>query len=173
MILNSIMLALLTIFPAESNEGDPVDNMHFLVHGKTIEILMNQDGDKVVGDVMMIMYQEEEIYAAIRSDEYGHYEFNLPVGHVYKLVYGGDEYVNKIIEIDASNLKVKTKGHKLKVDMGLFKPAPEVDYTVMKESVANFSYSDEYRKLIPDLDYSKDRSKEVFKVLRKTEKALK
>jgi hypothetical protein len=144
----------------------PVDNEHFLIYGDIIEIDPVQMKENDAPDCQVVVYQDGEIYVAFNSNEEGKYVFNLPINHNYEIVYGGVDYVNKKIVIDAHNLAQSRYGHKVQLDMGIFKSYDGVDYSCLEQPVALMAFDSMYGKFSFDEKYSKKQSKAVYKCLK-------
>lgn len=109
-------------------ELKPNSGEYFLVYGN-MENLQWADGSMVdaANTWCVVSTPDDEIHIAFKANEDGEYEFNLPVGEVYTMTFGGKDYVNKKVEIDARNLEVTKKGVALKLDMLLFKDPEDAD----------------------------------------------
>lgn len=119
----------------------PIDTQHFLIHGNVYEIDPVQNAQHKANDTRVIVYKAGEIYVAFNTNDDGKYLFNLPVGENYTLEFGGDTYVNKRITIDATRLKEEKKGQAMKLNLGLFRWHPGVDYRFLDTPVTKFQYS--------------------------------
>lgn len=161
-LLGAVMMAA----APKPNSGE-----YFLVYGN-MENLQWADGSMVdaANTWCVVSTPDDEIYIAFKANEDGEYEFNLPVGEVYTMTFGGKDYVNKKVEIDARNLEVTKKGVALKLDMLLFKAPENVDVSAFEQPVAKFNYQADYRKLVPDMDYIEDNMRDFEKAMRKIEK---
>lgn len=148
------------------NSGD-----YFLVYG-SMENLHWADGSMLdaANTWCVVSTPEDEIYVAFKANEDGEYEFNLPVGQVYTMTFGGKDYVNKKVEIDARKLEASKKGLTLKLDMLLFTAPEDADVSAFEQPVAKFMYEESYRKLVPDMEYIEDNMRDFEKAMRKIEK---
>lgn len=158
--------AILMAATPKPNSGD-----YFLVYGN-MENLQWADGSMVdaANTWCVVSTPEDEIYIAFKANEDGEYEFNLPVGQVYTMTFGGKDYVNKKVEIDARKLEATKKGLTLKLDMLLFKAPEDADVSAFEQPVAKFMYEESYRKLVPDMEYIEDNMRDFEKAMRKIEK---
>lgn len=141
----------------------PIDNKHFLIHGELSHLDMEAGKEKPATDARVTIIQDGEIYAAIESDEKGKYLFNLPVNHTYEVFFGGDQYVNKSIAIDARNLSRKKYGHTVELNMGLFEHYAGVDFEFLQDPIAVFYFEPEYDQLIPNEGYARKAGKAMNK----------
>ena len=121
-------------------------------------------------DTRIIVYQEDEIYVAFNTDDQGKYKFNLPVGHMYRVVYGGDKYVNKEVFIDAHDIPMKRYGYNVVLDMGVVKEYEGVDFSFLAAPVALIAFDSAYGKMVFDESHSKKKGKEMLKCLKKITK---
>ncbi|MEO0403293.1 MAG: hypothetical protein AAF193_00330 [Bacteroidota bacterium] len=159
---------------AMSGPMRPISNEYVLIHGNVQEIQLTSDDIEDAQAVRCIVYREGEIYVAFKTDESGDYLFNLPVGYDYELVFGGDDYVNKRITMDVTNLPAEKKGVTFKCDMRVFKANPEIkQLSVFDDPVAKFNYDKRTRKVLPDLEYLDEHSWDVEKAMKKIAKQMK
>jgi hypothetical protein len=163
--LLTLAIAAMTTFSPTSPR--PVDNKHFIIHGEIVELDPINQKEQDAPATQVIIYQEDEIYVAFDSNVEGKFEFNLPIDHIYTVTFGGDKFVNKIIEIDARNLNKKKYGHHVELDMGLFQEYDGVDYEFLNEPVATFRFDETVGSLAPDMAYTSKKSKQVFKCIKK------
>lgn len=170
-IFSVILSAWISTVPVADNNLRPIDEEHFLIHGDVVEQVYGSENRANAPNTRVIVYKNDEIYVAFKSDDRGEYIFNLPLGHKYELTYGGENFVNKRIEIDATDAKVRKKGYSLEMNMSLFRPVDEIDYTEMDNNpVVAFSYDQEIRDMVPDLDVVDAMWRKVEKLYRKSEK---
>lgn len=152
------------------NPQNPVTNEHFVLHGMVYEVSLKTGDEHIAAGSQVIIYQEDEIYVAFNTDTYGEYLFNLPIGHSYEVVFGGDEYVNKRVMIDATECTKPRNGHDLHLNMGLFKAVNGADLTVFEAPVARFAYEVEEHDILPDMSFISKRQKEINKAMKKMSK---
>lgn len=170
-LFSVILSAWLTTTAVADNSIRPIDEEHFIIYGDVVEQVYGSENRANAPGTRVIVYRDNEIYVAFKSDERGEYVFNLPLGHKYELSYGGDNFVNKRIEIDATEAKARKKGYSVEMNMSLFRPVEEVDYTEMDlNPVVAFSYDQEIRDMVPDLDVVDAMWRKVEKLYKKSEK---
>ncbi|NNE54499.1 MAG: hypothetical protein HKN32_00665 [Flavobacteriales bacterium] len=170
MTIDVLALSMLAMSAFDAGNMRPVDEQHFLIHGKIIEInpvVMDEDQ---ADDTQVIVYQDGEIYVAFNTNDEGEYLFNLPIGHNYEVVYGGEAYVNKKVTIDAKELPQKRKGYDVKLDMGVFQEYSDVDYSFLNDPVAQIFYDDDYGDLAFDEQYSMKQGKAMMKCFKEIAK---
>lgn len=139
-MIKAIGVALSVLAAGGMLKEKPIDNQHFLIHGQVFELDPLENREHDAANTRVIVYEKGEIYVAFKTAEDGKYLFNLPVGRQYTLEYGGDDYVNKVVTIDASKLGEQKKPEILEMDMGLFRHFEGVDYTFLDAPVAKFRY---------------------------------
>lgn len=171
-ILISILLLLLFRFDASAYNRKACDENHFLVYGNVYEYDPFLKGEKLVSFVQIVVYQDNEIFVAFYTDKNGMYQFNLPIGHEYELWYGGSKFVNKICRVNANDCPVRKTGNDLDMDVGLFKHIDGCDFTMLNEPFILVTFDKEMNRLVPDLDFIDDRSRELDKVFRKARRAI-
>lgn len=170
--MKSIVMLVSAAVMMASSSLKPISNEYVLVHGNVKEFQLDSEDLSDASKVRCVVYKNGEIYVAFKTDEDGDYLFNLPVGEQYELVFGGDDYVNKRINLDVSSLEAEKKGIAFKCDMRVFKSPGEVkQLAIFDEPVCLFSYSDRSKKVLPDLDYLDDHSFKVERAMRKIAKA--
>lgn len=159
-------LGIMTGGSADNSGTKPVDNKHFLIHGEIVEINPIESKEVDAAGAQVIVYQDDEIYVAFHADEKGKYKFNLPINHEYRVVYGGKDFVNKEISINAHELPRKKYGHDVQLDLGVFQNFEGVDYSFLAEPVALISYDDIMGKFSFDEKHSKKQSKAMYKCMK-------
>jgi hypothetical protein len=167
------IFALLVISSTFSSAfGKAVDDRHLFLHGRVYEV--NPWSEEIEGGakaVQVVVYQNSEMYVAFYTDKSGVYEFNLPIGFVYEIRYGGQSLVNKIVKVDTRELPSRKGGNDLRMDMGLFKPIEGADFSLLNEPFVVVDYDKEESRLVPDLAYTDDKAYELDKIFRKIRKA--
>jgi hypothetical protein len=148
----------------------PIDKEHLLIYGYTVEMLYETDDEGNAPNTRCIVYKNDEIYTAFKSNAKGEYEFNLPKGEVYTLAFGGDDYVNKRVVVDATDCKSKRKGDVIQMDMALFRPVDGVDYAPMEQPIVRWFYDRYESALIPDMSTFGEMRKVVDRLYRKSER---
>lgn len=155
--------------PAEDLE--PVSNAHVLIHGFTVEKVFGSENEANAPDTRCIVYKDNEIYVAFKSNEKGEYVFNLPIGQKYELVFGGPDFVNKKVVLDARGCMPKKKeGHIVEMDMSLFRPVDGIDYSDMENPVVRWYFNQNERNIVPDFDVVDAMWRTVEKLYKKSEK---
>lgn len=160
-----LMLTSLSSFAKKEVRAD-----RFIIQGQIFEIDIINETDKSAQNVQIIIYQDREVYASFYSRENGSYEFILPIGHEYEVWFGGKEFVNKKVYVDTRSMQSKSSGYECNLDMGLFRPIRDVEFTCLVDHFVKVRFDSEYKQLIPDYEYSQFKSKEVDKAIRKAKK---
>lgn len=171
--MNAIFTMLMPLMVMTSGPMKPNSNEYVLIHGNVKEMFFDSDDARDASNVRCVVYKDDEIYVAFKSDEEGNYLFNLPVGEKYELVFGGDDFVNKSITMDVTNLPAEKKGIAFECNMRVFKAPSDIkQLKVFEEPICKFEYSRRSRKVIPDLEYLDDQSWVVEKAMRKIAKQV-
>jgi hypothetical protein len=170
MTFSALILGTLTSIGMFTSNQFPVTNEYFVLHGMVFEVSLKTGDEHIAAGSQVIIYQEDEIYVAFKTDTYGEYLFNLPIGHAYEVVFGGEEYVNKRVMIDAKQCTKPRNGHDLQLNMGLFKPVKGADLTVFESPVARFEYQIEKHDILPDMSFISKGQKEINKAIKKMSK---
>lgn len=148
-----------------------IDGDKFIIQGKIYEVNIFEQTDKEAKNVQIVIYQDQEIYASINCKDNGSYEFILPVGHEYELWFGGKEFVNKKVYVDSRKVpNRKTTGYECDLDIGLFRPIDNIEFPSLVDHYVKVRWDDEYRQLLPDVEYSEWKYKEVEKNLKRARK---
>ncbi len=170
----SFLLALLFTLSgtsvATAKDKKDITGDYFLLSGKVYEINMLEGAEMDAVSAQVVVYQEDEIYVAFFTKQDGLYEFYLPVGHVYKIWYGGSAFVNKIVQVDARTLPKTKRPADVELDMGLFRPVDGYDFALLNEPYVMFNYDEEMEEMIPDMDYSEKKAIELDKIFKKIKK---
>lgn len=166
------LLTALLLWTGGEDEVDyaPIDKEHFLLYGFTVEMLYESGDEGNAPGTLCKVYIGEEIYTAFRSNAKGEYVFNLPKGNLYTLAFGGDDYVNKIVEIDARELQDSRKESVIAMDLALFRPVEGVDYAEMDVPVVRWYYDGSEKELVPDLSMFSEMRRTVDRLYRKSER---
>lgn len=142
----------------------PIDGNHFLIVGEVFELDPVENKQHSAENSLVVVFCEGEIFTAFKTEGSGKYSFNLPIGKNYDIVFGGKEYVNKTVNVDASRLGETRKGEILRMDMGLFREYSGVDYTFLQDPVAKFKFK-KYEGFTPNEDYAIRMSQKTMKCI--------
>ncbi len=170
----NVIIAFILSFALSGKEvaPTPVDESHLVIYGNTVEMIYGSENEANAPGTRVIVYKENEIYTAFKSNDKGEYVFNLPLGERYELSFGGDHFVNKRFVLD---LRRFVDGKKVKrdvaMDVSLFRPVEKIDYTPMEKPVVTWYFDKGAKEMVPDMDSAMDMLKTVDKVYRKSEKA--
>lgn len=170
--LTLLLLSLLSAYCMNAQKDDEAD--HFLLKGSVYEIDYMNEAEKKISDTRVIIFQDNEIYAAFNTKKSGGaYEFYLPINHNYMVYYGGDEYINKIVNINSQQFPSEKKPRTVKMNMALFKPIEGYSFEMMKAPFVMVSYNPETDSIEPDLKYTEERTALITKHFKKIRKELK
>ena len=161
-----ILYTLLSLCTVTAAFGKSVDEKHFLLSGRVIEVDMIASTEKPAVNAQIVVYQDNDVYVAFYTQKSGMYEFNLPVGHRYEIWYGGSAYVNKRVVIDATVCPERKSGNDLKMDIGLFRPIEGYEFEPLTEPFVMVSFDRDSKKLVPDMKYAEQKRKELNKVFK-------
>ncbi|MFM9985204.1 MAG: hypothetical protein ACKVOK_08235 [Flavobacteriales bacterium] len=166
----SILLTCLAGF-AQSTRKD-ITGDYFHLTGKVYEVDMFEGTEKSAVATQIIVYQEKELYVAFYTEKNGLYEFYLPTGFQYEIWYGGSSFVNKIVTVDSRMLPKSKKPSKLDLDIGLFRPVEGHEFPMLNEPYVQVIYDEEMASLIPDFEYTDEKSAQLEKIFRKLKKEM-
>lgn len=168
----SAFLLLISTFVRPTADGvpQPIDDAHLVVYGNLVEIVYGSQNEANAPMTQVVVYRDQEIFSAFKSNEKGEYVFNLPVGYVYELDFGGQSFVNKRVVIDTQECNGKRAKRSVAMDMSLFRPVDNVDYTAMQAPIVRWFFDKSSKEMIPDLDLVDSMMRTVDKLYRKSEK---
>lgn len=150
----------------------PVDDNHLVIYGNVVEMLYGSGNEANAPGALVVVYKDNEIYSAFRSNDKGEYVFNLPLEEVYELHFGGDDFVNKRVVVDARKIATaKRAKREVAMDISLFRPVEQMDYSVMANPIVKWYYDRTEKEMVPDLEVVDSMWKTVEKLYRKSEKA--
>jgi hypothetical protein len=154
-----------SVFAKDKNSND-----HFKFEGTVFEHIIKTDEYTEAANVQIMVYQDQELFVAFNTKENGTFQFEFPLGHQYEIVFGGGDFVNKKIDIDARSLKPRNGGYELNMDIRLFRPITGFDFAMLNDPFVKFDYDKEYGQFVPNEMYSAPRAKELDKLLKKAKK---
>jgi hypothetical protein len=164
---------LLTFFTGLSQTTrKDITGDYFHLTGKVYEVDMFEGTEKSAVATQIVVYQEKELYVAFFTEKNGLYEFYLPAGFQYEIWYGGSAFVNKIVTVDSRMLPKSKKPSKLDLDIGLFRPVEGQEFPLLKDPYVQVIYDEELGGMVPDFDYTDDKSAQLEKIFRKLKKEM-
>ncbi len=166
----SVLFSSLSCF-CQSTRKD-ITGDYFHLTGKVYEVDMFEGTEKSAIATQIVVYQEKELYVAFFTEKNGLYEFYLPAGFQYEIWYGGSAFVNKIVTVDSRMLPKSKKPSKLDLDIGLFRPVEGHDFPMLKEPYVQVIYDEELAGMVPDFEYTDDKSAQLEKIFRRLKKEM-
>jgi hypothetical protein len=148
----------------------PIDDSHLVIYGNVVEILYGSENEANAPLTQVVIYRDNEIFSAFRSNERGEYVFNLPVGYAYELDFGGSSFVNKRVIIDTRACSGKPANHTIAMDIALFRPVETMDYSAMQEPIVRWYFDKTSKEMVPDFNVVEAMMRTVDKLYRKSEK---
>jgi len=167
-LITFLSIALLAL-PVIAKRGQETEM--FVLQGRTLELDIFAGTDRPASYCQILIYQDNELYVAFRSETGGDYEFYLPLGFDYEVVFGGAEYVNKKIVVITKGVKPGKAQYEVLLDVGVFRSVEQFTFDTLKEPVTRFGFDSEYKQFVPDLTYAEARAKELEKTLKKVRKS--
>jgi hypothetical protein len=110
------------------------------------------------------------LFVTFFADEVGKYSFYLPISKTYTMHFGGSAYINKKIQIDATQLSKERKPRELNLDVELFREVEGVEFPMMAEYWQIFKYNAESDDLLSDNVYHNRKKMELEKTAKKLRK---
>ncbi len=163
-----IAMALLLAFPLWAKKRELAEDK-FILTGKIYEMDIFNETDKEAGEVQIVIYQNREIYVSFVGAK-GNYEFVLPIGHEYEVWFGGSQYVNKKVYVDARPMKKRKSGYECVIDIGLFKPIANYEFACLIDHFVKVRWDQEYAQLLPDYEYCDIKARELQKAIKRAKK---
>lgn len=154
-MLHSITTSFLVLSALFGGGGDgrlrPCDEDHALLHGRLVEIQYGSELHGIAPDVLAAVYRDGELFSAFRSDRKGDFMFNLPVGWEYLISFGGDDFVNRKVQVDLRNMAPGACREPVVFqEMSLFKPVAGIDYSELDEVRVLWRFSKETAQIEQD-----------------------
>lgn len=165
-----LLLISMLARPTADAVPQPIDDAHLVIYGNLIEILYGSQNEANAPMTQVVIYRDDEIFSAFKSNERGEYVFNLPVGYVYELDFGGSAFVNKRVVVDTQECNGKRAKRSIAMDMSLFRPVETIDYSAMESPIVRWYFDKASKEMVPDLDLVESMMKTVDKLYRKSEK---
>lgn len=169
-----ILLCYATALSASAQSSKKYDDSdHFILKGSIYEVDHLEETEGKAKEVQVVIFQGDEIYAAFMTNKnMSNYEFYLPINHEYNVFYGGETYVNKIVNIDARQFPSEKKPRTVKLSVGLFKPIQGYGFEMMKDPFVKVKYNPEADTIDPDFEYTGEKSAQIEKYFKKIKKEL-
>jgi hypothetical protein len=144
---------------------------YFLLQGQLLYVDPYNQEEQTAGSTEVVVYQGDDIYVVFDSKETGKYEFYLPIGHIYTISYGGKQYVNKKVIVDATTSPREKKPRSMRLDIGLFSPVEGFVFTSLEQPFVKIAYNKEYDEFVPDFDHTDQMMKLLDKDLKAAKKS--
>jgi hypothetical protein len=166
-------LTLLFLFALQLTWGQKKEQLanHFLLAGQLLLVDPFEATEEKAGNTQVIVHQDGEIFVVFNSLETGKYEFYLPLGHVYSISYGGQQFVNKKVIVDSSKSPKEKKPRRMNLDIGLFLPIEGASFPTLEQPFVKIAYDQEYDDFVPDFDYTENMLKQLDKDLKLAKKS--
>ncbi len=114
--------------------------------GKLTELNMADSTEKCLSEMAIEVWSDGALMLVIYTQERGKYKIDLPFYHQYRIKYGNQDFVQKMIDVDATDFAQHTqkRGYELALDITLFKQKYVSGFEFLKETpIATASYSKE------------------------------
>jgi len=137
----SVLIALLLLCIASQAQTQWSE---ITMKGRVSKINLSDSTEHLLNDTPIEIWVDDSLSSTIYTDEKGRYKFSLPFFHNYELKYGREPFVQKSVEIDATDFSqtTMTRGFRLEIDITLFEDfeVPEFGF-LSREPVAIASYN--------------------------------
>lgn len=153
-----------------AQENTKIGGDHFLIEGMITRCDFPDNTSEAAPYTQVVIYQDDDLFVTFFADEEGHYTFYLPISKTYTLHFGGSAYINKKIQVDATQLSKERKPRKLTLDVELFREVEGVEFSMLTEYWQLFRYNPETDELTNDLAYHNRKKMELEKLAKKLRK---
>ncbi len=170
-MLLSLCLVVSSALAQSTKKSSDAD--YFLLKGNVYEIDHIEETEGKAKDTQVVIFQDDEIYVAFNTSRSGGaYEFYLPINYNYNIFYGGDSYVNKVINVDSRQFPSEKKPRTIKMNVGVFKGVEGYSFEMMKEPFVMVKYNPETDVIEPDLKHTEEKTAQIEKYFKKIKKDL-
>lgn len=171
---NAILLTIFVCCVSVLQAKKGVDDDHFRIQGKVYDKPLAEAGSSIeAAFCQIIVYQNKELFVAFFSGKDGSYEFNLPIGFDYEVMFGGSAFVNQKVQIDTKSMKQRSGGYDLDLDIELFRVLDGYEFSLLNEPFVKIGWDAQTEQLVQDEAYTLDRRRELEKLLKKIRKEKK
>lgn len=125
-------------------------------YGKITDRSLNDSSEKPLDSTKVEVWAGENLIVTVLSDAKGRYRISLPYYSRYMIKYGNDEYIQKVIELDASEFSEERNSSKLtiNIDVALFKVDNKSDFDFLRENpLAKGQYKRRDKQVLWDKEY--------------------
>lgn len=138
-----------------------------VLYGSTLQLNLSDSSESRQGFVPIEILQDDSAYLRVISTRSARYEEILPFGHVYKVIYGGELFQSKSVEIDVSDVSGSAlkRGFRLEIDMVLFEKQSASLAHLLQEPVAKAEYNSKEKMILFDADYTEEMYQRLKEVL--------
>lgn len=167
---------------AEAREKFPVERMRLrrlVTAENTMDSLEAQHGTTVAGivedhwsgkpieGVAVIVTSPDGYREILATDEFGVYGITLPYDRVYRLRFAKVGLIGKVVELDNRDIpaKERERGHRMQVDMRLFKELKGEDLSFLDEPIGRARYDSATNSLKWDMDLTRSVQQRLQQVL--------
>jgi hypothetical protein len=144
---------------------------YFLLQGQLLLIDPFTEEEGQTGPTQVIVYQGDDIFVSFNSKMSGKYEFYLPIGHIYTINYGGGQFVNKKVVVDARLSPKEKKPRSMNLDIGLFSPIEGASFPTLEQPYVKIAYDAAYDDFVPDFEHTDAMMKQLTKELKLAKKS--
>ncbi len=141
----------------------PVQAFHIVLGGL---VTRHPSGEPMKGVQVRLVKDSVERETVITGVN-GRYELYLERGYDYQVWFSRDDLVTKFVRIDAREIPLKPDVPHFEMDlqMTMFPWIPDVDLTFFQQPVGMAVYKHAVRNLNWDMEYTKQRSAEMVRVM--------
>jgi hypothetical protein len=163
-------LALASFFNCIAQQNTKIGGDYFLIEGVIMRSDFPNKNSEIAPYTQVVIYQDDDLFVTFFADESGHYSFYLPISKTYTMHFGGSAYINKKIQIDATQLSKERKPRELNLDVELFREVEGVEFPMMAEYWQIIKYNPESDQLMSDNVYHNRKKMELEKLAKKLRK---
>jgi hypothetical protein len=146
--------------------GTCAQNLH--IHGH----VRDSESRNALNAVRVVVEVEGNNVVTHKCDASGKYDFFLPLGEDYRIIYQRKRYFRKVVRMDTRNIpnSAAVGGFELKLDGTLKAKEKKVDPAIFEIPVAIASYSESEGSFMFDFPYTEKRLAEIEKAMSEAKK---
>jgi hypothetical protein len=156
-VKSSILIVLFCWFLFPTHAQKPVSSLASVqFYGRITDRSLSDSSEKPLDSTRVEVWADDSLITTVFSDSKGKYKIVLPHYSRYKLKYGNEEYIQKVIELDASEFSDERGSAKLtiNIDVALFKAENKSDFDFLeKNPLARGQYRKKDNQILWDKDY--------------------
>ena len=143
----------------------PKNTDNIYIHG----VVKEHFDDQLISRVKITVFGDGEKTHAQKTDLKGRYKFVLDFGKFYRIEYAKQNYVTKLLTIDAANIPEEDQlgGFEMNIDMTLFENMEGFDFSILEYPIGKAEFDHKKGELIWDMKYTSKRQAKISSLMQK------